>query len=248
MCWSPEISTGLAVAGIATTGYLALRREAPALWVTLGYFSIMEILQALSYPVIDNCGSSTNQWLTFLSYLHIAFQPFFFNLLAMHFIPESVRKRIQTRVYALCTLATVFLLVQLYPFDWAGVCAGHRAMCGPKMCTMWGNWHLAWELPLNGIGNNFADHWFWPLRLFPNGFITHALATTLLPLLYGSWKISIYLFLTGPVLVSFLTDNIDERPAIWCMLSIAIVFVVIKTPLRRFLRAKRWFCWPSQIR
>ena len=64
--------------------------------------------------------SPANQIATFLGYVHIAFQPFFGNALFMHFIPLDVRRSVQTSVYIICTLSMLFMLVQLYPFDWAG--------------------------------------------------------------------------------------------------------------------------------
>jgi len=73
MCWSGEASTALAVVGIATTAYAAYKKEPAVLWITLGYFSSMELLQAFTYTVIDDCSSPSNQIATLLGYLHIAF-------------------------------------------------------------------------------------------------------------------------------------------------------------------------------
>ncbi len=129
------------------------------------------------------------------------------------------------------------------PSDTFGQCAEHRAMCGAQFCTLPGNWHLAWEFPFNGWGNGFADSPNWLLRLFPNALVAYSLAVFIMPLLYGSWKIAAYQYLTGPVLVSRLTDNIDEAPAIWCLMSIGIVFLVMKTPLRQWMQVRHWVFW-----
>jgi hypothetical protein len=51
--------------------------------MALGYFSSMEVLQAFTYSVIDQCALPSNQIATLLGYLHIAFQPFFINMLSM---------------------------------------------------------------------------------------------------------------------------------------------------------------------
>jgi len=122
MCWSGEASAVLAVVGLGTTAYAAYKKEPAPLWIALGYFSLMELLQAFTYAVIDQCSLPSNQIATLLSYLHIAFQPFFINLLSMHFIPSSVRKKIQWPVYAVCFISTIVMLLQLYPFEWAGSC------------------------------------------------------------------------------------------------------------------------------
>ena len=49
MCWSGEASAVLATAGLGTTAYAAYRKEPAAIWMPLGYFSLMELLQAFTY-------------------------------------------------------------------------------------------------------------------------------------------------------------------------------------------------------
>ena len=93
MCWSGEASAVLATAGLGTTAYAAYRKEPAAIWMPLGYFSLMELLQAFTYSVIDQCSLPSNQIATLLGYLHIAFQPFFINAVSMHFIPDQARAR-----------------------------------------------------------------------------------------------------------------------------------------------------------
>ena len=66
MCWSAEASTILAVAGLGVTAHAAYKREPNVLWLALGYFSLMELLQAFTYTVIDDCGNPTNQILQVL--------------------------------------------------------------------------------------------------------------------------------------------------------------------------------------
>jgi len=122
MCWSGEASAVLAVVGIGTTAYAAYKKEPAPLWMALGYFSSMELLQAFTYSVIDQCSLPSNQIATLLSYLHIVFQPFFINMLSMYFIPNSVRAKIQWPVYTVCFISAIIMLLQLYPFEWAGSC------------------------------------------------------------------------------------------------------------------------------
>src|ERR1700682_4620171 len=93
MCWSGQASAVLATVGLGTTAYAAYRKEPAAIWMPLGYFSLMELLQAFTYSVIDQCSLPSNQIATLLGYLHIAFQPFFINAVSMHFIPDQARAR-----------------------------------------------------------------------------------------------------------------------------------------------------------
>jgi hypothetical protein len=241
MCWSGEASTVLATIGIASTIYAAYKKEPTALWVSLGYFSLMEALQAFTYSVIDQCSLPSNQIATILGYLHISFQPFFVNAVSLYFIRESVAKKIALPVYTLCFAACIMTIIQLYPFDWAGACLPGRPMCSDHLCSVSGNWHIAWDVPANGIGNYFVGK----LPLMDNGYLGYTLSVFVLPLLYGAWRFTAYHLLMGPFLASLLTNNINEWPAVWCLLSIGLLLIVVKTPIRRMLFTKSWILWPK---
>ena len=243
MCWSGEASAALATAGIATTLWAAYKKEPKALWIALGYFSLMEILQAFTYSVINQCGEPSNQIATLLGYLHITFQPFFINAVALYFVPAGVRKRLAIPVYTLCFIGALFTLIQLYPFEWAGQCNPLRPLCAERLCSVRGNWHIAWEVPTNGIGNYFVTAGFEPLS---DGFPGYLLSAFALPLVYGSWRVVTYHYLLGPFLSQRLTNNHNEWPAIWCLLSIGILMMVVKTPLRKWLHVKHWLLWPKR--
>src|SRR3546814_10039960 len=76
---SSDLSTVVAAIGLGSTAYAIYKREPAVLTTALGYFSLMELLQAVSYSVVDQCGTPLNETMTFLGYLHITFQPFFIN-------------------------------------------------------------------------------------------------------------------------------------------------------------------------
>ncbi|SFK71439.1 hypothetical protein SAMN04488004_101127 [Loktanella salsilacus] len=243
MCWSGEASAALAIVGISTTVYAAYKKEPAPLWMALGYFSSMELLQAFTYSVIDQCALPSNQVATLLSYLHIVFQPFFINMLSMYFIPDAVRVKIQWPVYTVCFASAIVMLLQLYPFAWAGLCPLGEVLCAERLCSVSGNWHIAWEVPTNGMLNFITvDSWASFLTAYPTYFI----AAFAMPLLYGSWRITIYHFLIGPQLAVLLTNDPNEVAAIWCLLSIGILLLVVKTPIRRFMFVKSWLLWPKQ--
>jgi hypothetical protein len=242
MCWSGEASAVLATMGFATTAWAAYKKEPMALWISLGYFSLMEALQAFTYSVINHCELPSNQIATLLGYLHITFQPFFINAVALYFIPDAVRKRIAMPVYALCFVGAIFMIIQLYPFAWAGHCDLSRPLCADRLCSVRGNWHIAWEVPTNGIGNYFTRFPF----VINDGFPGYLFVAFFLPLFYGSWRVVLYHTLLGPFLAQRLTDNHNEWPAIWCLLSIGILMLIVKTPLRRWLHVRRWWLWPKR--
>ncbi len=242
MCWSGEASAGLAVTGFLSTAYFYRKGEAKVLCGALAYFSLMELLQAYTYTVIDECGDFRNQIATLLGYMHIAFQPFFINAVALHFIPISVRRRIGTWVYVLCFAASVIFMMRIYPFEWMSYCYDKSyqflmnpdlkftmPFCGQHICSTSGDWHIAWAIPANG---NIS---------MANAYIY---AAFLLPLLYGSWKVIIYHVITGPLMAFLTTSNMNEWAAVWCLYSIGLLLLLIKTPVRHYLHIGSWYGFP----
>jgi hypothetical protein len=248
MCWSGEASAVLATIGIGTTLYAAYKGEPKVLWITLGYFSLMELLQAFTYAYINDCAAPENQIATLFGYLHIAFQPFFINALSMFFIADAVRRKIELPVYTLCFISTIIMLIQLYPFpgEWAGQCdIGTQPMCAETLCSVDGNWHIAWDVPVNGTFNFLAGLDFIPI--YQGYYPSYFFVAFLLPIFYGSWRFTLYHIAFGPMLSYALTDNPNEWPAVWCLLSIAILLIVVKTPVREYLHVRRWIFWPKSL-
>lgn len=242
MCWSGEASAALAAGGIVSTIYFYRKGESGVLCAALAYFSLMELLQAYTYTVIDQCMDPRNQIATFLGYMHIAFQPFFVNAVAMHFIPSALRERIAPAVYTLCAIAAVVFMLRIYPFEWMSYCFENRytmtfftsikmtmPFCGEQICSTSGEWHIAWAIPANGnewMGNAYGY------------------AAFLLPLLYGSWKMVLYHFVSGPLLAYMTTNDMNEWAAVWCLYSIGLLLLMIKTPIRQYLYVKSWYGLP----
>lgn len=223
MCWSGEASTVVATLGFACTAYAAYKKQPPALYMCLGYFALMEALQAYTYSVIDNCGAPSNQVATLLGYLHITFQPFFINAVSLHFIPKTLARKIAPFVYAICFVAAIMMLIKLYPFPWAGQCNPGRPMCGDVLCSIHGSWHIAWSVPINDVGDRFSWYFF---------------ASFAVPLLYGSWRFTLYHLLAGPLLSYVTTQDMNEWPAVWCLFSFGFSFIAFETRLRQRLYVK----------
>ncbi|NBS15355.1 MAG: hypothetical protein EBT06_01620 [Gammaproteobacteria bacterium] len=243
MCWSGEASAVLAMAGFGTAAYVAKKGESKELWIPLTYFACMELLQAATYIYINLCDAPPNQILTLFGYLHIAFQPFFANMVALYFIPVRVKEKIAFPVYALCSVAAVAMLVKMYPFAWAGHClVGIEGFCGERVCSVSGDWHIAWQMPLNGLMSDDGATKFLGFRWGLHAF-TYILAAFWMPIIYGSWRFVGFHYLVGPWISDITTDDPNEYAAVWCLFSIALCVSVIKTPIRKYLHVNHWPLW-----
>jgi hypothetical protein len=47
----------------------------------------------------------------------------------------------------------------------------------------------------------------------------------------------------GPFMARMLTNNLNEAPAVWCLLSIGFLLIVIKTPIRNYLYVRWNLLW-----
>ena len=155
MCWSGEASAVIAATGVGLTIYTWRKGEPAPLCSALAYFAGMEALQAVTYIVIDQCGTSANQVLTLLGYVHIALQPFFANAVALYFIPTDMAQRLRPWVYGACAVGACLTLAQLIPSD--EPCRPGRFLCGHHLCAIYGKFHLAWFVPVNGWFNWTMD-------------------------------------------------------------------------------------------
>jgi hypothetical protein len=199
----------------------------------------MEILQAYTYTVINSCNSPMNQVATLLGFLHIAIQPFFINSISLYFIPEQNRLKVKNIVYAICFVCMILMILKIYPFGWAHLVPRGSPLAADRLCSVSGNWHIAWEVPVNDFLNvtifNYKIVW-----------APYMVAAFVLPLLYGSWRFTLYHILLGPVLARLTTNNPNEFPAVWCLLSIGFLLVVIETPVRKLLFVRRVW-WARDI-
>jgi hypothetical protein len=218
----------MALVGFTVAGYLWYKKESKLLWIPIAYFAIMETLQAITYFTLNGCPPQ-NQILTFLSYLHIAFQPFFINAIMLYFIPKTVSRKIFIFVFALAFLSSTLMLTSLYPFEWAGTCSEGEVLCGENLCAVSGDIHLAWQIPFNDLPGIVG--WGYLFSVF------------ILPFFYGAWKVSTYNILAGPALAQLITNNPNEWPTIWCLLSVAYIIIAIIPYFRNKLKVKKWYFW-----
>lgn len=232
MCWGEVASWSMVGVGAAMTVVTARRGDPVAVPVAFGYFSVMEALQGAGYRVLDACGTPANEIVTYLSLLHIVFQPFFINGFAMALAGAPRHPALRVAVFTACGVAAVTMLLRIYPFAWAAACAPGMVMCGPMLCTTAGDWHIAWNAPLNALFT-----WTLPVVGFGMGWTGYILTVFVLPVCYGAWRFALFHFAVGPVLASLLTSNPNEMPAIWCLFSVGILAIGVSPWLRAHLSA-----------
>ena len=227
MCLGMSATAAMVGAGTVATLVAARRREPAAIWGTLGYFTLMEALQLWGYGVRDMCGTPSNGAVTVLSYLHIALQPLVINAFAMAIAPRPVPPGARRLAYGVAGLASALLLARLLPGEALGACLPGTALCSDRLCLTSGTWHIAWELPLNGLMAAF-EGWVGGWPSYPEYFV----AVFLLPLVYGAWRFVAFHAVAGPLLALALTSDPDEMPAVWCLFSIGILLIGLSPTIR----------------
>jgi hypothetical protein len=200
MCFNATISLTFGVIGILSSLYFYKKNIYAS--IGIGYLALMEILQFFQYKVIDQCNNNYNKFLTILGYIHICFQPLFFNIWLFAF----TKKRYFVFLY-LSFFAGLLLMSRLFFVKDEELCDNkNEPLCGKTTCSFSGNRHIAWNIRLRAPGK----YWFTPsigLHFFM-WFIPVLTIFELKPILA--------MLLTGPYLGMLLTNNIHEQPAIWC--------------------------------
>jgi hypothetical protein len=212
MCFSQGLSLAIGLGGllVGLFFYTSVNKFAG---IGLMYFSLMEIIQYFQYSVIDNCDDPWNTFLTHLGYVHICFQPLFFNIWLFAFMKNP------PFIFLYLSIAAGFLLLSrlFYVTDDTLCDTKNEALCGVKTCSFSGNRHVAWNLRLRTPGSYYftpsiALHFF----MF---FIPTLVTFQIRPILA--------MIFAGPWLSSLLTDNIHEQPAIWCYTAIAQIIITL---------------------
>jgi ABC-type molybdate transport system ATPase subunit len=74
MCFSQPASLGFAIMGFGTAAILRARGHSFRRYQLFAYFAIMEVIQFLSYFVVDQCDNPINKVLTMLAFTHLMYQ------------------------------------------------------------------------------------------------------------------------------------------------------------------------------
>lgn len=203
MCFSENISLSIGLTGLISGAYF-FNKNAYA-GIGIFYFGLMEIIQFFQYKFINKCDNKYNKFLTIIGYIHICFQPLFFNIWLFAFVDKPNF----TYLY-MSFFAGLLLMSRLFFVTDENLCDNrHEPLCGKTTCSYSGNMHIAWNLRLRAPGK----HWFTP------SIGLHFFMWVIPALTMFEMKPILALILTAPYL-GLLTNNIHEQPAIWCYTGI----------------------------
>jgi len=209
MCFSENISLAIGTIGILCSIYFYKKNIYAS--ICIGYFALMEILQFFQYKVINQCNNYYNKLLTNIGYIHICFQPLFFNLWLFAFTKNPNF----TFIY-MSFFAGLLLVSRLFYVEDDEVCDNkNEPLCGKNTCSFSGNRHIAWNIRLRAAGKN----WFTP-SIGLHFFMWVIPVLTILQI-----KPILALILSGPYLGYILTNNIHEQPALWCYTAISQMII-----------------------
>lgn len=209
---------------VGLSGALWSKRKGhpPSTWVSLLYFTCMEFIQAMTYPVINQCGTPLNETLTYAGYMHIAFQNFFVQWVGLSFMPKAIRDKWFKPAMIVAAIPAIFYTsVAFYKPLLAELCR-RVWFCAEQTCSVHGNWHIAWQLKLSWL----MDYQI--LHVSPSS--VYFIAAFIFPLFYGSWRWVIFHLIVGPFAAWMTTNNKDEIAAVWCLFSIAFL-TAMKIPI-----------------
>lgn len=258
MCWNWQASTIMAAVGFAGAIYQFKRANTTVngatQWqaegficaqniraLTLIYFALMEVLQAVSYNYIDS-SSTANGLLALIAFVHIALQPIVILWFILSFLPLQKRVLWLKIGTPIAVISTILMLLKLVVHPSLPGCLGRTCTTTQQLTHMYfsakggancsasafrvynGNWHLAWQWVMNSC------------KFLSLGYV---FTVFVLPLFARCYRVVIYLFVFGPVLSAMLTSNPDEVAAIWCLFSVAIVLASSIKPLEKFLSVRR---------
>lgn len=262
MCFDQKSSFAFAGMGLFGAWWIHSKTNNFELASGVFFFFTMEFLQGLQYFVIADdlndkwCDTFVNQFLTVLGFLHICCQPYF-----CHVINASLTKSPKYLGYykiikRLCVMGGSCLFLR-FVLGWvistgrfqmtdeitqltmisntmdvsfpAGAVTGKSTewLRGERLCTFNGKYHLAWSIPM-------AD----PSYYIPGSAIHSFLMYAPFFALYekkGMVIQGVFLFMTGPVLASWISPNLMEQASIWCFFSISqicsMLFLIRETLL-----------------
>lgn len=212
------------------------------------FFFTMEFLQAIQYYYIapelktsgecqnsalrsltpTPCDDPVNKILTLLGFLHICLQPYFCHVINCS-LTKSCKYRDRYRVIKRLCLIGGFLLFIRYFLSFIPALntmdltrqPSTEWLRGEILCTYKDEkmTHLGWSVPM-------ADPSYYVMGASIHSFLMFAPFFVLYEK-KGMIIQGLFLFITGPMMAAFISDNLMEQASIWCFFSIAQISIML---------------------
>lgn len=220
MCFNPLITWSTAGLGLATCLIAKKRKKPAALYFAPAYFGFMEVLQGLMYTQLGKPASLFSNLLVYIAYTHVCFQPLVFNHWLGSFIAPD-KAHIHRFVLKLCAVGGLFMLYRVHATT--PLCPPYEALCSSTPKVYYGFHHITWSLPL------LAPGW----KYITPSIFTHMFLFFIPGALLGLYRMTVIFFLLGPVVSAYITPNVSEQPAIWCVIGLWLLALTVWTSFYR---------------
>lgn len=232
MCYGIGMSLLFSISGFTTSFYLKLNNASFHFYFPIAYFSLMELFQAIQYLSVANSLHSLNTVFTIASYIHICFQPIFFNMFQYGYSNNNANIYYRI-VYPLCFLGGLGMLMKMrdistvydnlyeYFLDYHSITGCN---CNNYVDFFESNKTLAFI-------DSADNHIGWEVNLHKPTYCTygmnlHFFLTFILPtVVERTVTMPTVLYFIGATGSFFLSKNLHVVPAIWCLIHIPIMIL-----------------------
>jgi len=248
MCFTGEMSACFAAIGLFSAWWVHTRTNNFELASGIFFFFTMEFLQAIQYYYIapelktsgecsnsalrsltpTPCDDPINKILTLLGFLHICLQPYFCHVINCS-LTKSCKYRDRYRIIKRLCLIGGFLLFIRYFLSFIPALntmdltrqPSTEWLRGEILCTYKNEkmYHLGWSVPM-------ADPSYYVMGASIHSFLMFAPFFVLYEK-KGMIIQGLFLFITGPMMAAFISDNLMEQASIWCFFSIAQISIML---------------------
>eukprot|EP01031_Cornospumella_fuschlensis_P036368 gene36368-44116_t len=241
------MSAAFAAIGLFSAWWVHSRTNNIELASGIFFFFTMEFLQAIQYYFIapdlkegecastaieerpiHPCDTYINKVLTLLGFLHICLQPYFCHVINAS-LTKSCKYKDRYRIIKRLCLIGGFLLFIRYFLSFVPALntmdlrsqPSTEWLRGNNLCTFKTSSmvHLGWSVPM-------ADPSYYVMGASIHSFLMFAPFFALYEK-KGMILQGVFLFVFGPVMAAFISDNLMEQASIWCFFSIAQISIML---------------------
>jgi len=238
MCFTGEMSAAFAALGLFSAWWVYTKTDNFELASGIFFFFTMEFLQFIQYLFIapdlsldpnSPCQTTINQVLTLAGFLHICLQPYFCHVINASLTKSCKYKDRYRIIKRLCLIGGFLFFIRYFlsfipQLNTMNIGPNNKStewLRGDQLCTFKNKtmYHLGWSVPM-------ADPTYYVMGASIHSFLMFAPFFALYEkkgmILQGA-----FLFLFGPLMAAFISDNLMEQASIWCFFSIAQISIML---------------------